>query len=843
MKILDKITIKNLKLNQKRTIVTIIGVILSVALICAIGGMFSCLRATLLENAISDNGYYHISVSGDLNTKTKLENNRDIEKTMNIYQIGYSVLEGSQNEYKPYLKLMSIEDPNDFLNLPFNLIEGRYPANSDEVVISESIISNGKVNYEVGDTITLNIGDRFACGNKVLSTNYLPYELMYNDNEEVVCESEELHVLETREVKVVGIIERLNYQIESYDDAGYTILTTSLESDTVTTYAILKNPRNYEDALKKLENLALPDDAIQLNNEVLRWEVFKFSDGTTNMLLAIISVLIFIIMVTSIFCIRNSFAISTMEKTKMFGMLSSVGATKKQIKKCVLKEAGIVGLIGIPLGILSGILADYILIIVMNSLLGDFVLGSNFVFKIAILPIFFSIILGILTIYLSAITSARRASRISPISAIRNVDDIKIESKNLKTPWFISKFFKTGGVIAYKNLKRSKKKYRTTVVSLVVSIFAFITMNSFINYAISLSGSYYTDYKYDVAVYLNKDVDYNMILSLNDVDDYTLIYQTTYLKVNDLSKLSSFAYDNFIKNADCLEDVCKDSEYIDLGIKVLDDYSFKKYIESLNLNYEELKDKAVLSDNYLLYTDTGRIYKRLYEYRVGETITGLLEDVSYSFPIGAVVNENPTGLESTYYYGGYLFVNEKYYDFLETSAEMLALNSKNPDKLEEEIHKLNLDLNVNNISQRRQEEKSMLILYSIFLYGFITVITLIGVTNIFNTITANMALRQKEFMVLKSIGMTKREFNRMINLETIFYSFKALFYGIILGIVGSFFVYKAFAVDYDSGFSLPYKAIVISIIFVLLLVFVIMRYSIKKINKQNIIETIRNENV
>ena len=550
MKILDKITIKNLKLNQKRTIVTIIGVVLSVALICAIGGMFSCLRATLLENAISDNGYYHISVSGDLNTKTKLENNRDIEKTMNIYQIGYSVLEGSQNEYKPYLKLMSIEDPNDFLNLPFNLIEGRYPANSDEVVISESIISNGKVNYEVGDTITLNIGDRFACGNKVLSTNYLPYELMYNDNEEIVCESEELHVLETREVKVVGIIERPNYRIESYDDAGYTILTTSLESDAVTTYAILKNPRNYEDALKKLENLALPDDAIQLNNEVLRWEVFKFSDGTTNMLLAIISVLILIIMVTSIFCIRNSFAISTMEKTKMFGMLSSVGATKKQIKKCVLKEACIIGLICIPFGILSGILADYILIIIMNSLLGDFVLGSNFVFKISILPIFFSIILGILTIYLSAITSARRASRISPISAIRNVDDIKIESKNLKTPWFISKFFKTGGVIAYKNLKRSKKKYRTTVVSLVVSIFAFITMNSFINYAISLSGTYYTDYKYDVAVYLNKDVDYNMILSLSDVDDYTLIYRTTYLKVNDLSKLSSFASGSVIKNAD-----------------------------------------------------------------------------------------------------------------------------------------------------------------------------------------------------------------------------------------------------------------------------------------------------
>lgn len=106
-----------------------------------------------------------------------------------------------------------------------------------------------------------------------------------------------------------------------------------------------------------------------------------------------------------------------------------------------------------------------------------------------------------------------------------------------------------------------------------------------------------------------------------------------------------------------------------------------------------------------------------------------------------------------------------------------------------------------------------------------------------------MELRQKEFAMLKSIGMTKKEFNRMINLETLFYSTKSLLYGIILGIIGSYFIHNAFGLRMMTKFNLPTNAITISIVFVFFLVYVIMRYSISKINKQNIIETIRKDNI
>ena len=137
----------------------------------------------------------------------------------------------------------------------------------------------------------------------------------------------------------------------------------------------------------------------------------------------------------------------------------------------------------------------------------------------------------------------------------------------------------------------------------------------------------------------------------------------------------------------------------------------------------------------------------------------------------------------------------------------------------------------------------MLIIVSIFLYGFITVITLIGVTNIFNTITTNMALRKKEFATIKSIGMTKKEFNKMINLEILFYLTKSLFYGIILGLIGSYLVYLSFASNYDAGFIIPIKSIIICSISVIILITIIMKYAIRKTDKQNIIEALRNENI
>ena len=532
----------------------------------------------------------------------------------------------------------------------------------------------------------------------------------------------------------------------------------------------------------------------------------------------------------------------------MYGMLSSVGATKKQIKKSVLTEGFILGLIAIPIGIICGIIAVFVLLKIVNLFLGDFLFNNidGMVFKVSFIAIIISIILGFVTIYFSAISSAKKASKVSPIDNLRNTNDIKISSKKLKTPKLIKNVFKTGGVLAYKNLKRSKKKYRTTVVSLTVSIFVFISMFTFINEGFKQSGNYYQNYDYNYRITFNNNSSMDEINEIRNLDSVNASYLVYYAKpsilIDDISKINpkeplECEYD---KNDKCIK------KYARLNIILLDDSTFKSYVKKVKGNYDYLKDKGILTDMYRFYDNKSKkeYEDRIYTYKSGDTIDSkLLNEDNISIDIGLVSNIMPYGFENVYSNGGYIVLNNKYFNNIDYYGADLMIDSLDTEQLTNNILNMDGELNYYDMDEEAKAEKSIVIVISIFLYGFIGVITLIGVTNIFNTITSNMELRQKEFAMLKSVGMTKKEFNHMINLETLFYSSKSLIYGSILGIIGSYFVHRAFAGKIDTQFVLPYKAILICILFVFIVVYMIMKYSMNKINKQNMIETIRKENI
>lgn len=848
MNILNKLTIKNLKLNKKRSLGTIIGIILSVALICAVSNMVSSFRETLIQNAINESGYWHIRLYNVSNDKLKrLKLNKDIDNIYTISEDGYAKLDTIKNEYKPYLKFYGM-NKEAFNNLEFKLIKGRFPKDDNEIIISEHLNKNGKANLKIDDEITVNVGDRVTLEDDYVLNDSNPFdkgnEIIKNPN--------------TKKYRVVGIIKRPDVSFEPMSAPAYTTITTSTNKDNFSVFISLKNPRdknsfvellgasNYDEVVNM--GINNPRYDYTLNNELLRWEALKFSDSTFSMLLSIAEVVIFIIIFTSIFCIRNSFAISTTEKMRMYGMLSSVGATKKQIKKSVLTEGFILGLIAIPIGIICGIIAVFVLLKIVNLFLGDFLFNNidGMVFKVSFVAIIISIILGFVTIYFSAISSAKKASKVSPIDNLRNTNDIKISSQKLKTPKLIKNVFKTGGVLAYKNLKRSKKKYRTTVVSLTVSIFVFISMFTFINEGFKQSSNYYQNYDYNYRITFNNNSSMDEINEIRNLDSVNASYLVYYAKssilIDDISKINpeeplECEYD---KNDKCIK------KYARLNIILLDDSTFKSYVKKVKGNYDYLKDKGILTDMYRFYDNKNkREYEdRIYTYKSGDTIDSkLLNDDNMSIDIGLVSNIMPYGFENVYSNGGYIVLNNKYFNNIDYYGCDLMIDSSDTEQLTNNILNMDGELNYYDMDEEAKAEKSIVIVISIFLYGFIGVITLIGVTNIFNTITSNMELRQKEFAMLKSVGMTKKEFNHMINLETLFYSSKSLIYGSILGIIGSYFVHRAFAGKIDTQFVLPYKAILICILFVFIVVYMIMKYSMNKINKQNMIETIRKENI
>ena len=614
--------------------------------------------------------------------------------------------------------------------------------------------------------------------------------------------------------------------------------------DTVNVSALYKNPKEYEEINKNISNSTGVEKIIS-NTDLLRYQGV-LNDATLQVLYTIGTIVIVIIVISSVFVIRNSFSISVAEKNRQYGMLASVGATSKQIKKNVLFEGLSIGLIAIPLGILLGIVAIMILLQVVNYLLSDmFVAGLNLEYSISIIPIIASIIISLITIYLSCLIPAIRASKISPIESIRGNNDIKLKPRKIKTPKFIKKVFGIGGVIASKNLKRSKKKYRTTVISIVVSIFIFISLSSILTLGTKVTTLYYTDFKFNMFVSGGDKTIYEEIAKLDNVDNYAYFYEKG-LDINFEKYSSEFG-----------KQVLGDVENGGILLAVYNNEYFKQYIKELGISEENYKKAAILIDDVILYNaDNTRTVDRIYNIQSGDEITITDSSKEKSFVITKTTTERPMGLENTYYDSGIIVVSQ---DFLEEVfgekldetyiLDDLLIYSEEDEILENTINDLikqnenYSELAVYNYNTAVEQQKRIILVVAIFLYGFITVISLIGVTNIFNTITTNMILRSKEFAMLKSIGMTKKEFNRMIRLESIMYGLKALIIGIPLGILGSYFIYKAFALDTDFGYSLPIVPIIISIVFVFIIVGITMKYSLNKINKQNIIETIRKDNI
>ena len=490
MNILNKLTKNYLKLNKKRTIVTIIGIVLAGAMISAVATLAVSFQAFLINAEEQDSGkwqayFYDVEYKDSkyITNNSRFENcgiMADYVMADNIYS-DETVL-----EVKAFDKI-ALE------NMGVKLISGRLPENSDEVVLSKSFFDGKDNEPKIGDKVTFDIGT-------------------ININEET--NEDEINKTGTKTFTICGIINKPRFESSAYT-SGITLLDNSIElnEDSLVDIGIRQeNPKNiYTDAEKVAEDLNLYTNQeetqqkksynIKYNNNVLAYYGVNKDGGFTEMLYGVCGILILVIGIGSILVIYNSFAISVSERKKQFGMLSSVGATKKQIRYSVLYEGALLGIIGIPLGVLSGIAGIGITLKIVDNLLKSIIDQSTGNFNLELViswpAIIIAVILIIITILLSVILPARRASKISPIDAIRQSDDIKIKAKKLRTPKFIRKIFKIEGDIALKNLKRSRKRYRTTVVSLIISIVLFVSITGFVDYMFKGFDALYKTPNYD----------------------------------------------------------------------------------------------------------------------------------------------------------------------------------------------------------------------------------------------------------------------------------------------------------------------------------------------------------
>lgn len=912
MNILNKLTTKNLRLNKKRTIVTVIGIMLSVALITAVAAMFFSARASFIKFETRQKGNYHY-VFRDISTDDikYFRENRNFETLYYTKNIGYANLPESKNEYKPYAFIKAF-DKKALENLGINLVSGRLPENDTEILIPTHLKTNGRIEYKIEETLELNVGKRVRGEVELSQEN--PFVKVDEANKDELA-SEEIYpeqIIETtkKNYTIVGMIERPTSAVENFQAPGYTFATITNDTDLDSTVDIyvrytkealkeeskvtadilgvdreafeyLYYSNEFDEEKEKAARLKLgePKYDYSSNRYLIMLESGATNESSMQALATVATFVIIIIIFTSVFCIKNSFNISITEKIKQYGMLSTVGATSKQIKKNVYYEALRLGRMGIPLGILCGLLASYILIIISNYLIGPS-LGFDLIYSFSWLAILFAIILGLLTLYLSAWGSAHKASQISPITAIRNSEFIKINPKKVKSPKYIKKIFGVGGDISYKNIKRNKKKYRATVISIVVCVSVFIALSSFITFAFDAVQSEFETTDYNIQISYDTEIEglkekAHEILQLDNINNYSIISREfIYADNRDVS--FNPEYLNYFP------DLTKPHVYTDVDGKEREEYSettiiiycvgdhaYQEYIDKLGIKYEDVKDKGILYDfskTWILDEKTNKTIEKklpILDYKKGEilkfqTTTSEIDETTdvyhrkdVNIEIAYIADAVPFGVSDSSS-APILIVSDAFFATqfatgINHDTETITIDSTNPTKLQDDIEehlKSYDDYSLVNTEEAVKMMRSLYTLVAIFLYGFITVIALIGITNIFNTITTNMELRSREFATLKSIGMTSPEFNRMIRLESFFYGMKSLLIGIPIGILLSILIYNMLSDGYAIlPYKIPFMAIIISTLAVFILITCIMKYSINKINKQNTIETIRSENI
>lgn len=847
MNILNRLTIKNLRLNKKRTIVTIIGIILSTALMVGIGLLFSSFQDLMIRDTIGYNGKYEANY-GDVNLN-KLNNIKDKDFTY-FYEkpIGFSKIESS-NEYKPYMYITSVN--KEYFD-ELKLIEGSFPKNENEVVISNHVITNGGLNYKVGDIVTFTYGSRNIDGNITLANSELV------DGEFLTNEG-------THTYKIVGIVERSNF--ENYSACGYTAFTLDVNNDkgSVNLYVMFNKNKKIIKQSEKLAKELGYNNYINYNSTLLA----LYGESTYgNVMTTMVSMMMIMLALVSIGCIiviYNSFAISVMERKKEFGLLSSIGATKRQLSHTVFFEAVFVGVIGIILGILGAYVGIGCVVLIINNLISDMLeyklhLVTNPLF--IIIPVIFMIIV----IGLSAFIPSRRASKVSPIEAIRQNDDIKINKKKIKTSKLVNKLFGIEGEIALKNIKRNKKKYRVTVVSLFISIVLFISFSSYMNYTLNTASSVMGEVPYDYQIsYFGNGDDKEALDKINEIVKSSDVKEYVSYGVSNLSIIGNYTYSDeyldFYKSAygDDGIKALNNLKYQYISIYILDDNSYNKYKNLIGLD----KDNVILLNKFkgVSYGNNKRVNYDIPVINNGNINIKICnfdddEDVDTTKYCNKnidnifVTNKSFDLIEEFSYMSDFkIVVNKKLYDSISDSSthytqfNIISDNTNNIDKLTKDLDKYS-NVNYTNIKEAMKQANNLILVVKILMYGFISLVTLIGVTSVFNTISTSMALRKREFAVLRSIGLTNRGFNKILFFESLFFGMKSLIFAIPVSIGVTVLIHYALADMMSiSTIIIPWKYIIISIVSVFVIVLLTMMYSTSKIKKHNIIEQIREENI
>lgn len=873
MKSYKEITYRYLKGQKNRTLLTILGIILSVALVSAIGTIIVSARGALITDAIRENGSYHAKFT-DMN---KDEINKIINH-VGVSEVGISKVESvaaiketTQEEQEDYgwnvpYRYIEIEgyEKKTIEMLPFKLREGRFPENSNEIAIEYWMTNYFDKEVKLGDKVRLTIGNRIIGNDEKTQDG----KTIRNETFEEVGEKEYI---------VVGFIKPQYTWKGNLVTKGFTGLDNKIEEGKYNAYIKIPNVKDaYEKVISIAKDMGKTEEGFEYNFRVLRLYAESMSQTLDKSMVVLLIFVVGLIIVSTIAVIYNAFNISVLERISQFGLLRSVGATPSQIRGVVLKEALILSIIGIPIGLFSGVFAMRVVLYIISLLKSDISLLKDMEIDISGIVFLISSVTGLITVFLSAIGPARRAGKVSALEAVRNTGNFKKESlKKTKNFIFIRKILGVEGEIAYKNLRRNRKRFIITVFSMVISISLFITFSSFSDFMFKMGVVENGDMG-DFLIYGDMDGKEDEIyIKLKNLKDIERVYKVkrTYGEVLiEESRISK----KMLEMVPNLLDKKKDDliRIDDVQINTIGDENFERLkdllkegtidIKALNeengvlvINntyaYNRETNRNSLIEGYKLKTGDKIQYSSYYEDRQEEiiykelTVAGVLDKGILGMEYNSNGSINIIASESVL--NKLLAIEEEIPNTKMLKSDLrMIIEMKNDGNIEnirsylDELEEITPGFIYIDYVELAKENKIASIIVSIFLYGFVAIITLISSINIINTISTNIILRTKEIAMIKAVGMTQKGIKRMIAFESLFYGIYAAIFGGVIGTGLAYVLFNILMEIREFQWIIPWNNIIIACIGATIVALLSGVYPLKRINDKIIVESMKAEN-
>ncbi|TCJ77185.1 UNVERIFIED_ORG: putative ABC transport system permease protein [Bacillus cereus] len=512
-----------LKGNMKRTILTLIGIILSVSLISTIGLFMNGTQISQIENTKKRQGYsFHaVVLNYDESILKKIKYNPQIE-SFGLMSQGETVQVGEAAVQ------MNFADDNALEFLKYSIIKGKLPSNDQEVAVDPWVLPYIKDNIRIGDSFEL---------------NEKKYKLVGFLSDSVY----------TQENKVGRL---LTYKSKFSTGEGKILVGISQEA-------------NFNEVLEGIKTISGKNN-INISEELIQLE----KPGYNNSILATLIITISIVVIATVVVIYNAFQISVVERTRQFGLLRSIGATRKQIRQIVLREATFLAVLAIPLGIICSLIALASLQFTFSLLMENSKGVSIFHVDWKILLI--SSIITFLSVIASSFYPAYFAGKISPLLAISSRLSIKKEQIKKQKNYILRKPLSFPLSMAMKNVKRNKNRYTITILSIIISSVLFITFSYLMNVAFASKSFDKLSVKSDITIKLED----------NNSDHLAESEQV----LHQLKSLGNISNVNE-KKKNRFETKLKDVTQSSATVKEIENTIGKRYSIAIVNNYQENKTK------------------------------------------------------------------------------------------------------------------------------------------------------------------------------------------------------------------------------------------------------------